>query len=84
MVLTMAAVADHKGISCTGLAASVEGQTRFEGRKTFTHFTSHLDLGQDLTRRERRILYASARQCEVHKMLCGEITFEERLETTEV
>jgi uncharacterized OsmC-like protein len=84
MVLTMAAVADHKGISFTRLAASVEGQTQFEGRRTFTHFASHLDLGQDLTRRERRILYASARQCEVHKMLCGEITFEERLEDFKV
>ncbi len=83
MVLTMAAVADHKGISCTGLAASIEGQTRFEGRKTFTHFSSRLDLGQGLTPRERRILYNSARQCEVHKMLGGEITFEEYLEDSE-
>ena len=79
MVLTMAAVADHKGISCAGLAASVEGQTRFEGRKTFTYFVSHLDLGEDLTPREQRILYNSARRCEVHKMLSGEITFEEHL-----
>ena len=83
MVLTMAAVADHKGISCQRLAASVEGQTRFEGRKASTHFVSHLDLGKDLTPREQRILYASARQCEVHKMLCGEVTFEEHLVTKE-
>jgi uncharacterized OsmC-like protein len=83
MVLTMAAVADHKGISSTGLAASVEGQTRFEGRRAFTHFHSHLDLGQGLTPREQRILYNSARQCEVHKMLGGEITFAESLEDSE-
>ena len=84
MVLTMAAVADHKGIACRGLAASVEGQTRFEGRRTVTHFTSRLGLGEDLTPREKRILYNSARRCEVHKMLGGEITFEEHLVDPEV
>ena len=83
MVLTMAAVADHKGISCQRLVVSVEGQTRFEGRQTYTRFSSHLDLGEDLTPRERRILYNSARQCEVHKMLGGEITFKEYLEDSE-
>jgi len=79
MVLTMAAVAGHKGIEPTRLAASVEGCTEFVGRQTTTHFVSHLDMGEGLTPREQRILYNSARTCEVHKMLRGEVTFEDHL-----
>jgi uncharacterized OsmC-like protein len=79
MVLTMAAVAAHKGIACTRLAATVEGHTEFVGREAVTRFVSHLDVGADLSLRERRILYNSARQCEVHKMLDGEIEFREHL-----
>ena len=80
MVLTMAAVADNKGMAVTKLVASIEGRTEFMGRHASTHFVSNLDLGEGLTSREQRILYNSARQCEVHKMLMGEITFEEHLE----
>jgi uncharacterized OsmC-like protein len=80
MVLTMAAVADSKGIVPSRLAASVEGRTEFRGRRTITRFSSHLHLGEGLTPRERRILYNSARYCEVHKMLQGEITFAESLD----
>jgi uncharacterized OsmC-like protein len=78
MVLTMAAVAEHKGIPVTRLAAAVKGQTEFVGRRTKTHFVSELDLGEGLDPREVRILFNSARQCEVHKMLQGEFSFEER------
>lgn len=77
MVLTMAAVAASKGINCTRLAATVESRTEFVGRRAATRFVSCLDLGEDLTPREHRILYNSARQCEVHKVLQGEIAFEE-------
>lgn len=83
MVLTMAAVADNKGIHFTRLAASVEGHTDFVNRQTTTRFVSHLDLGEGLSFREQRILYNSARNCEVHKMLQGEITFEDHLEGSE-
>jgi uncharacterized OsmC-like protein len=79
MVLTMAAVAEHKGITVTRLAASVEGRTEFVGRRTSTHVSSEIDLGEGLTPREQRILYNSAKQCEVHKMLRGEIIFDEHL-----
>jgi uncharacterized OsmC-like protein len=79
MVLTMAAVADNKGIVLTNLEASVEGRTEFSGRQASTHFVSRLDLGQGLTKREERILYNSARNCEVHKMLRGGVTFEDCL-----
>jgi len=75
----MAAVADHKQIPLTRLAVTVESRTEFTGGQTTTHFVSHLDLGEGLTGRERRILYNSARHCEVHKMLQGEVTFEEHL-----
>lgn len=77
MVLTMAAVAAHKGISLSRLSAEVEGRTEFEGLTAHSHFTSHLDLGEGLTPREQRILFNAARQCEVHKMLLGSVTFEE-------
>lgn len=80
MVLTMATVAANKGITPTRLVASVEGFTEFASRRASTRFTSKLELGEGLTSRERRILYNSARQCEVHKMLQGQITFEENLE----
>ena len=80
MVLTMAAVAAHKGIEVSGLAATVEGRTELAGLRATTHFVSHLELGEGLSSREQRILYNAARQCEVHKMLRGEVTFEERLD----
>lgn len=83
MVLTMAAVAGHKEITCTRLAASVESRTEFVGRKTRTTFVSHLDIGDGLTSREQRILYNAARTCEVHKMLAGEMEFTEHLESVQ-
>jgi len=79
MVLTMAAVAANKGIALPSLEASVEGRAEFEGTSTCTHFASLLTLPEGLTPREQRILFNAARQCEVHKMLRGTITFEERL-----
>jgi uncharacterized OsmC-like protein len=82
MVLTMAAVADNKGMHLTELAATVEGRTEFESGHARTHFSSRFDLGDGLTRREVRILYNSARQCEVHKMLRGEISFDEQLSSS--
>jgi hypothetical protein len=79
MVLTMAAVAGNKGIAVSRLSAVVEGRTEFVGRGASTRFVSRLDLGEGLTKREERILFSSARLCEVHKMLGGEITFEEHV-----
>ena len=79
MALTMAAVAENKGISLAQMSVSVEGHTEFEGRGAATRFTSHLDLGEGLTPREQRILFNSARTCEVHKMLSGQAEFVEHL-----
>ena len=75
----MAAVAENKGIAFTRFAVSVEECTEFVGRQAATRFVSYLDLGAGLTSREQRILFNSARQCEVHRMLRGEVTFEEKL-----
>ncbi len=79
MVLTIAAVAAHKGILVSRLKACVKGRTKFVGRETRTHFISKIDLGEGLTPREQRILFNSAKGCEVHKMLGGEVSFEESL-----
>jgi hypothetical protein len=47
-----------------------------EGTPWRTRFVVSLDLGAGLTRREQAILYNSARKCEVHKLLSGELEFE--------
>jgi hypothetical protein len=83
MVLTMAAVAAHKGMRPAHLAAVVESRTDFGGLATATHFVSRLDLGEGLSPREQRILFNAARQCEVHKMLRGSVTFEETMAADE-
>ena len=79
MALTMAAVAANKGIALGRLAVSVESSTELADRSAATHFFSRVELDKGLTARERRILFNSARLCEVHKMLRGTITFEEDL-----
>jgi uncharacterized OsmC-like protein len=80
MALTIAAVAAHKGIALHRLAVAVEGRTELADRRARTRFVSHLDLGSGLTQRERHILFNSAKLCEVHKMLRGEIAFEDHLD----
>ena len=79
MALTMAAVAANKGITLGRLAVSVESRTELADRSASTTFASRVELDGDLTARERRLLFNSARLCEVHKVLRGEITFEETL-----
>jgi hypothetical protein len=44
-----------------------------------TGFVVDIDLGPGLTRRDRIILFNAARQCEVHKLLAGELSFDYRL-----
>ena len=79
MALTMAAVAANKGIEIGRLAVSVESRAELADRSAVTHFASRVEMDDGLTARERRILFNSARLCEVHKVLRGEITFEETL-----
>jgi hypothetical protein len=57
-------------------------RTTLEGRPWQTHFEVQVDLGEGLTRRERTILFNSARRCEVNKLLNGEMTFDYQLEAS--
>ena len=41
-----------------------------------TSFVVRVNLGHGLTHRERVILFNSARRCEVHKLLTGELHFD--------
>jgi uncharacterized OsmC-like protein len=80
MVLTVAAVADAKGIELEQLSTRVEMRVeQAPGRPARTRFASDLVLDGRLTQRERTILFNSARRCEVHRLLQGEVEFEERL-----
>lgn len=75
MVLTMAAVADNKQINIENAAVHI-GHTVTEGKPWITAFRIRIDLGDHLTQREQKILFNSARHCEVQKMLSGEFTFD--------
>jgi uncharacterized OsmC-like protein len=79
MVLTMAAVAANKGMALNKLEVQVETRVEEAGRQQRTTFVTAIDLGSGLTKRERRILFNSARLCEVHKLLRGAIEFRENL-----
>ena len=77
MVLTMAAVAANKGIVLDKLEVQVETRIEEAGHQQKTVFVTAIDLGLGLTERQRRILFNSARHCEVHKLLRGSIEFRE-------
>ena len=51
-------------------------RTTQEGQPWQTRFEVQVDLGEGLTRRERIILFNSARRCEVNQLLIGEMTFD--------
>jgi len=55
------------------------GRTTEEGQSWQTRFEVRVDLGEGLTRRERIILFNSARRCEVNKLLNGAMTFDYQL-----
>jgi uncharacterized OsmC-like protein len=81
MVLTMAAVAAKKGMALDKLEVQVETRIEEVGHRQRTNFVSTIDLGSGLNKRERRILFNSARLCEVHKLLRGSTEFREILVT---
>ena len=76
MVLTMSAVADHKGIAVTQIEVRIEPQIQEVRGEMETTFVSRVDIGPGLDKRERTILFNSARRCEVHKLLSGKIAFD--------
>jgi uncharacterized OsmC-like protein len=79
MVLTMAAVAANKGITLDKLEARVDTDIEEADHQQITTFVTAVDLGSGLAERERKILFNSARHCEVHKLLRGSIQFSETL-----
>ena len=76
MVLTMSAVAEHKGIRVDKIEVQVEPQIEETLEGWHTCYRAQVDIGGGLTPRERTILLNSARRCEVHKLLTGRIEFE--------
>ena len=78
MALTIAAVAAAKDIHPQQIEVQVQ-RTTVEGAAWQTTFAASIDLGAGLSRRERVILYNSARHCEVHKLLSGEMSLDIRL-----
>lgn len=75
IVLTMAVVADSKGIAVSELGARVTSETTQDDQGSRTVFHCHIHLGEGLTERERWILLHSARHCEVRKLLTGKLEF---------
>jgi len=76
MVLTMAAVAAHKGMQVETIEVYVEPHIEETPEGMRTRFVSRINIGSGLTKREQTILFNSARYCEVHKLLSGTIEFE--------
>lgn len=66
-------VAEHKAIAAQKLEARVRRRSVHEPSHTF--FDLHIDIGAGLTKRERVILFNSARRCDVHKPLAGKLNF---------
>jgi uncharacterized OsmC-like protein len=73
--LTLSAVADNKKISLKKLEVRVGCKTG-NGTSRSTRFTISIDAGNGLTQREQAILFNSARNCEVGKILAGAIDIE--------
>lgn len=77
-MLTIAAVAAHKGIAPQRIDVEIHRRT-VEERPWQSTFSAEIDLGPGLTHRERVLLFNSARHCEVHKLLKGDLAFDYQL-----
>lgn len=71
----MSAVAESKQITPEKLDVQIRRRTVADSPWQ-TSFSVRIDLGEGLTHRERVILFNSARRCEVHKLLTGEMSFD--------
>jgi uncharacterized OsmC-like protein len=76
IVLTVDAVAKNKGIVLTDFETRLNYSTDGNGH---TKFEVALHLGSDLSDRERKILYQSAKLCEVGKLLKSDIEIDYRV-----
>ena len=76
IMLTLDAVATHKGIVLTDCEVRLDYRTDGNGR---TEFQVDLQLGADLSARERKILFQSAKLCEVGKLLKSDVAIDYRV-----
>jgi hypothetical protein len=79
MVLTMAAVAAAKDMPAHGFSVKVKLEPGNNHNGKGGVFESDVVLSERFTPREQRILYNSARSCEVHNLLQGPLEFRESL-----
>ena len=78
--MTLAAVAAHKHIPIERLAVVTAFDLSLKtGVGTRTSFVNRVEIEGQLTDRERTILLNSARNCDVHKILEGQIDMEDQL-----
>jgi putative redox protein len=76
--MTIAAVAEEKGITLEKIEVQVVRQTVVNDEWK-TQFSIKIDLGKGLTKREQVMLYNAARTCEVSRMISGSIQFKYQL-----
>jgi uncharacterized OsmC-like protein len=76
--MTIAAVAEEKGITLEKIEVQVVRQTEINNEWK-TQFSIKIDLGKGLSKREQVLLYNAARTCEVGRMMNGSIQFEYQL-----
>ena len=81
IAMTLDAVAEHKGIDITDLKVHVGYEKDKAGG---TQFQVDLNLSPTLTDRERKILYQSARLCEVGKLLKGDVQIDYQVHIPEL
>ena len=82
MVLTMAAVAAAKEMPAHGFTVSVR-LAPYIDNGSGARFESAIHLSERYTVREQKLLYGSARSCEVHHLLRGPIEFNHSLKLDE-
>jgi uncharacterized OsmC-like protein len=73
IALTLDAVARNKGIDIKDLTILIDHSSRGDGK---TQFNVLLNLSPTLTDREQKILFQSARTCEVGKILKGDVLID--------
>ena len=74
-MLTISAVAEYKKINLTGISIHIIRNTT-DDKAVETQFVIEAYLKGDLTKRDRILLFNSARKCEVSKLLSGKFNFQ--------
>jgi uncharacterized OsmC-like protein len=77
-VLTLSAVADRKKIELEKLEVKID-YANTENGSMASSYRVEIDLGAGLSKREKTLLFNSAKRCHVHKILSGESAFDYHL-----